>query len=473
VNIAPTAIASSDIQSGTPPMSVNFSAEGSTDLDGTIQSYYWNFGDGNSQTTRDATLTYNIAGKYYVILTVTDNNGATNSDTIIIRNNPNLTQIYISEVSYANPTTGEFLEIYNNLPYSVNLREFKLIQMNAQNNVQNIYNFGLDERWPETTTIIPANQFLIVGRGIPQFVFVDFWDLNSDYINYNSGMDGLVFGEIAHRWQLRYFDGIVHQNDGTIIDDTEQTVAGVNLRSYQYGDGIWNTTSYSLASPGYMDGDQSLPVELVSLKAVATEKSILLKWETQSEMNNLGFNILRSSHQDGMYEQIASYKMEENLIGQGSSPSAKKYEYSDLNVVKNVTYWYKLVDIDFSGKETYHGPVQGKILVINDHISMIDMTEIPKQFMLSNNFPNPFNSSTSIYFDIPETKANENIVNIYIFNVLGKKVRELYRGPLSPGRYHLQWDGKNDINNDMASGLYILSLQSPSFYFSKKMILLR
>jgi len=473
VNIAPTASASSDIQIGTPPMSVDFSGEGSTDLDGTIQNYYWNFGDGSSQTTRDASHTYDNAGKYYVILTVTDNNGATNSDTIIIKNNPNLAQIFISEVSYADPTTGEFLEIYNNLPYGINLREFKLIQIDAQENVQNIYDFGIDERWAETTTIIPASQFLIVGRGIPEFAFVDFWDLNSDYINYNSGMDGLVFGEIAHRWQLRYFDGTVNQYDGTIIDDTEQTVAGINLRSYQYGDGLWNTNSYSFASPGYMDGDQSLPVELVALKTAATEKSILLKWETQSELNNLGFNILRSNHRDDMYEQIASYQFDDNLVGQGSSPSAKKYEYSDLNVEKNITYWYKLIDVDFSGRETYHGPVEGKILSINDHMFMIDITEIPLQYMLYDNFPNPFNSSTSIYFDIPETEANKNIVNITIFNVLGKKVRELYRGPLSPGRYHLQWDGKNETDNDMASGLYILSLQSPSFYFSKKMILLR
>jgi flagellar hook assembly protein FlgD len=103
----------------------------------------------------------------------------------------------------------------------------------------------------------------------------------------------------------------------------------------------------------------------------------------------------------------------------------------------------------------------------------MDATGIPQQFQIYNNFPNPFNMTTSIRFDIPETEANTNIVTISIFSVLGTKITDLYHGPLSPGRYQVQWDGKNDSDNDMASGLYILSLQSPSFFSSKKMILLR
>lgn len=260
VNIAPIANASSDIAIGTPPMRVDFSGEGSNDLDGTIQSYHWDFGDGNSQTTRDVSHTYDIAGKYYVIFTVTDNHRATDIDTLIIKNNANLTQIFISEVSYADPATGEFLEIYNNAPYAINLREFKLIQIDAPGTVQNIFDFGMDERWAESTTIIPATQFMLVGRGIPKFAFADYWDLPPELINYNSGTEGLVFGQIAHRWQLLYFDGQVNQNDGTIIDDTEEIVSGFRRRSYQYGDGLWYTTLYFYATPGYMDGDQSLAV---------------------------------------------------------------------------------------------------------------------------------------------------------------------------------------------------------------------
>jgi hypothetical protein len=142
-------------------------------------------------------------------------------------------------------------------------------------------------------------------------------------------------------------------------------------------------------------------------------------------------------------------------------------------VEKNRSYWYKLVDVGFSGKETYHGPVKGEILYVADNLFKMDLSDLPNQFLLYDNYPNPFNSTTSIPIDIPETETTNNRVILSIFNVLGKKVIELYRGPLSPGRYKLQWDGKTEQGNDMASGLYILSLQSPFYLSSIKMILLR
>lgn len=473
VNMAPIANASSNITTGAPPMPVNFSGEGSNDLDGTIQSYNWDFGDGIGQTTQEASHTYDIAGKYYVVLTVTDNDRATNSDTLIIKNNANLAQLYISEVSYAEDITGEYLEIYNDATYAINLREFKLIKLIPQGDVEHIFDFGKDEGLAESTTIIPAKQNLIVGKGIPVSSFSDYWDLSPQYLIYNSGSNELVSGYSGRRWQIRYFDGMIDQNDGTVIDDTEQIVAGYRLRSYQYRDGLWTQTSFIHATPGYLDADQSLPVELISFEVVEKENSIVLQWETQSELNNLGFNILRSTQEDDSYEQIASYQTDYELVGLGSSPSGKRYQYSDPNVEKNVAYWYKLVDVDYTGKESYHGPVKGKILYVADNLYIMDLEEVPQQFMLYDNFPNPFNITTSIRFDIPETGANNNIVAISIYDILGEKINDLYRGPLLPGRYQLQWNGKNDTGSEMASGLYILSLQSPSFISSKKMILLR
>jgi PKD repeat protein len=474
INLPPIANASSNIQSGTPPMDVDFSGQASMDLDGTIQSYQWNLGDGNIRTTRDVSHTYQTAGKFYVILTVTDFEMATDSDTLILINNPDLTNLYISEVSYAEATTGEFLEIYNKAPYAIKLSEFKLIKIIAQGDVQYIFDFGMEERQAESTTIVPANQFLIIGKDVPKSTFADYWDLSSETFFYNSGSDALISGYAGNRWQLRYLDGTINQNNGTLIDDTEQVVAGFQNRSYQNVDGSWvHNISHTGATPGYIDNDQSLPIELMVFTAVPTENSISLKWETGSEMNNLGFNILRSISKDGLYEMIASYQTDINLKGQGNSPTEKKYQFTDWNVEKNVTYWYKLVDLDFSGVETQHGPILGKIAYIADNLFQINYGDIPQQYMLYDNFPNPFNMTTSIQIDIPDNDFSNEIISINIFNVLGKKVSQLYHGPLSAGKYRLHWDGKNDSGNDMASGLYILSFQSQSYISSKKMILIR
>jgi len=473
VNVPPVANATADVQIGTPPMAVNLSGQTSIDPDGSIVSYQWSLGDGTVQLGQDISHTYDIAGKYHVILTVTDSEKATNSDTLTIMNNPDLNKLYISEASYAEDISGEYIELYNNAPYAINLREYKLIQMTPEEDVIYIFDFGLEERWPESTTIIPPGQFLLIGNDVSISAFAGYWDISTEYLYYNSGVAELASGSSGRRWQLRYSDGTTDQNNGTLIEDTQEVIAGYLRRSYQNVEGIWTHTSYTSATPGYMDNDQSLAVNLTSFNVLSTENSIILNWVTESEINNLGFYILRSSRKDGDYLQIASYQTDDNLKGQGNSPAKRQYKFEDIQLKRNVDYWYKLVDVDISGKETSHGPLKGKILFINDHLSHIESGEIPQQFMLHKNFPNPFNSSTSIRLDIPDNGPTDESIALSIYTILGKKVNDLYRGPLSPGSYKLHWNGKNEAGNDMASGLYILVFQSRSYFSSRKMMLLR
>jgi len=75
-NQLPTAQGSASVTSGDAPLSVDFSDTGSTDADGTVAAYRWDFGDGSSAFTADATHTYTTPGSYGATLTVTDNLGA-------------------------------------------------------------------------------------------------------------------------------------------------------------------------------------------------------------------------------------------------------------------------------------------------------------------------------------------------------------------------------------------------------------
>ena len=104
-NIAPTAVASASVTSGTLPLSVDFDGTGSSDVDGTIVSYAWNFGNGQSGSGATASTTYSIAGTYDAVLTITDNKGATSSahTTIVVNKPPN--QAPVAQVA-ATPSTG-------------------------------------------------------------------------------------------------------------------------------------------------------------------------------------------------------------------------------------------------------------------------------------------------------------------------------------------------------------------------------
>ena len=80
----PIAVASADKKSGDTPLIVNFNSAGSTDLDGTIASYLWDFGDGSSATVANPSHTYTTPGKYVATLMVTDNFGAKTTNTVAL-----------------------------------------------------------------------------------------------------------------------------------------------------------------------------------------------------------------------------------------------------------------------------------------------------------------------------------------------------------------------------------------------------
>ena len=83
-NQAPTAVFNADVMSGSVPLTVNFDSAGSTDPDGTIAAYAWDFGDGNSSTEASPSHIYNDIGNFNASLTVTDDMGATASNSTAI-----------------------------------------------------------------------------------------------------------------------------------------------------------------------------------------------------------------------------------------------------------------------------------------------------------------------------------------------------------------------------------------------------
>lgn len=96
-----------------------------------------------------------------------------------------------------------------------------------------------------------------------------------------------------------------------------------------------------------------------------------------------------------------------------------------------------------------------------------DIEPLPEQFALYANYPNPFNPSTIIPYDVPR----EAEVRLVIYNVLGQPVRTLFTGQLLPGHYQAVWDGKDSSGRQAASGIYIYSLQAEGTVVSRKMVL--
>jgi len=95
--------------------------------------------------------------------------------------------------------------------------------------------------------------------------------------------------------------------------------------------------------------------------------------------------------------------------------------------------------------------------------------EKPSDFMLFDNYPNPFNPSTTIQYEIPKTAR----VVLIIYDMLGREVKTLVNRVQSPGQKSVIWDGTDQSGNLVSSGIYLYQLQSGEFTESKKMILMK
>lgn len=94
---------------------------------------------------------------------------------------------------------------------------------------------------------------------------------------------------------------------------------------------------------------------------------------------------------------------------------------------------------------------------------------VPERFALHPNYPNPFNPSTTIRYEIPE----QSRIEILVYDITGRRVRQLIHTRQQPGYYHVIWDGTNDSGNDVPSGQYFLLMKTDNFRKTQKMVLLK
>jgi len=94
---------------------------------------------------------------------------------------------------------------------------------------------------------------------------------------------------------------------------------------------------------------------------------------------------------------------------------------------------------------------------------------IPMSTKLNQNYPNPFNPTTTINYSLKE----DSKVSINIYNIKGQKVKQLTTDQLSAGQHSVVWDGRDDNNKQVSSGIYFYKLKTNNYEKTRKMILLK
>lgn len=181
------------------------------------------------------------------------------------------------------------------------------------------------------------------------------------------------------------------------------------------------------------------PVEMSAFDAKIEGNTVLFSWQTVSETNNYGFEILKNAEKIGF------------VPGNGTTAQPQSYAFTD-DQVGNGRFFYELIQIDFDGTRN----------VVGTREVVLDAK--PGDFVLAQNYPNPFNPTTTISFSIPR----KGFVKLSIFNILGNEIRTLVKKEMAAGTHQIQFDG-----SDLVSGVYYYKLEAAGFSEMKKFILLK
>jgi hypothetical protein len=98
-----------------------------------------------------------------------------------------------------------------------------------------------------------------------------------------------------------------------------------------------------------------------------------------------------------------------------------------------------------------------------------DKDVIPLQYILHQNYPNPFNPVTTLRYDLPEN----GLVNITIYDMLGREVKTLINQTQDAGYRSIIWDATNDYGKPVSAGIYLYQIQAGEYMQTKKMVLLK
>ena len=194
-----------------------------------------------------------------------------------------------------------------------------------------------------------------------------------------------------------------------------------------------------------------------------TDETIPFEWEESIDIDSevsYSLNII-FSNADILHE------VEYNDI-LNTNYGVSTYEYAMLMSNNSLALAYIDYIVEATDGEFNVVSDSGKFVLNNVSLStQIDIK--PERFSLHQNYPNPFNPSTTIAYDLPIA----SIVNITIYDMMGRKIKTLVNEYEAAGFKYTQWDGRNDKNESVSAGLYVYLLQTEKFMQNKKMIFLK
>ncbi|MFC1785866.1 GDSL-type esterase/lipase family protein [Candidatus Neomarinimicrobiota bacterium] len=195
----------------------------------------------------------------------------------------------------------------------------------------------------------------------------------------------------------------------------------------------------------YLIQTLAAPLNL-TVNYIEDNRCIQLKWDA--------VNLAQSYRVNRSY-----YSAEDNQQINMSYPDIDSLEYFDYDLLPSITYSYTV-------QALLNGIYHERSVAATITTGILDY---PSNYKLDQNFPNPFNPTTSINYDL----SNDSYVTLDIYNISGEHINSLVDETQAKGSKIVQWNGVNKKGEKVNSGIYFYKLQANDFTKTKKMVLLK
>jgi hypothetical protein len=209
---------------------------------------------------------------------------------------------------------------------------------------------------------------------------------------------------------------------------------------------------------GDIDFDMTICPIPANLRATdSLDIMVELTWDAVLHGNLVGYDLYRARWENGEFIKV------------NSAPIVTT-TYMDTSVPDTGAFWYYVSALyegsDWRANSMPSVKESGARLT---PVGIGDEIKVPMEFFLSQNFPNPFNPTTSIFYGLPI----DSHVKIEIFNLLGQKVRILIDENQKAGYRRAIWDGLDGRGESLSSGVYLYRLQAGDNIATRKMVMLK
>ena len=304
--------------------------------------------------------------------------------------------------------------------------------------------------------------------GIGDYVFVDvynsiFWNEDvtyeiSGYAQYSTLYHSLVqptgndnYDGLWNTWGFGNIDVdplLTNPSEGDYTLTSESPCIDAGIADLD-GDGVEDITVYTGSAPDMGAYEMSIAA-LDGFVLYPSDTYVILTWNPTTEDGFQYYLLERSTDEEFTEGNTVSNYLMSNY-------------FEDNTLEYDTEYFYRVSFLASDWSEL------SDVISVTLEWMDVDGNQIPEVYALHQNYPNPFNPVTNLSYDLPE----DAMVNITIFDMMGRIVSNLVNENQSAGYKSLQWNATNNGGHPVSAGVYIYTIRAGSFTQTKKMILLK